>query len=128
LRTRRRDAWRFCSGGWSRLADLPHPLVASASPAPVAGDCFFLVSGDEGTQMNLASPEDHTGFSKKVLRYDPRRNRWASAGALPVPPPVTVAVTQWKNEFIFFNGEVRPGVRTSQVFSFVPGQAVGTGY
>jgi len=121
-RTLLRDAWKFSDGRWSRVADLPHVLVASGSPAPVAGDSVFLVSGDDGSQAGLASPTDHTGFSKRVLRYDAGDDRWTCAGELTIPPPVTVPVTPWKGEFIFFNGEVKPGVRTPQVFSFDPSQ------
>lgn len=115
-----RDAWKFSAGRWSRVADLPHPLVAAASPAPVSGRSIFLVSGDDGSQVNLVSRDDHNGFSKEVLRYDAGNDTWSSVGELNVPPPVTVAVAAWKNAFIFFNGEVKPGVRTPQVFSFSP--------
>lgn len=119
-RTLLRDAWKFSGGGWTRLADLPHVLAAPASPEPVAGKSIFLVSGDDGSQAALASPADHSGFSKRILRYDARENYWTSAAELTVPPPVTAAVTPWKGKFIFFNGEVRPGVRTPQVFAFDP--------
>jgi N-acetylneuraminate epimerase len=122
VRTLLRDAWKFSEGRWTRLADLPHVLVASGSPAPVAGNSIFLVSGDDGSQAGLASPENHKGFSKEVLCYDAGKDRWASIWELTVPPPVTVTVTPWKSEFIFFNGEVKPGVRTPQVFSFDPSQ------
>jgi len=121
-----RDAWKFSSGHWSRVADLPHVLVASASPAPVAGNSVFLVSGDDGKQAGLASPDHHTGFSKQVLRYDTGGDRWTGSNHLTVPPTVTVAVARWKDQFIFFNGEVRPGVRTTQVFSFIPSQHSAT--
>jgi N-acetylneuraminate epimerase len=114
-----RDAWKFSSGLWSRVVDLPHGLAASASPAPVIGDSIILVSGDDGAQAGLASPEHHAGFSREVLRYDTTGDRWTYAGHLTVPAPVTAAATQWKDQFIFFNGEVRPGVRTPQVFSFI---------
>lgn len=125
-RTPLRDSWKFSCGRWSRIADLPHVLVASASPAPVAGDSIFLVSGDDGKQAGLASPEHHTGFSKEVLHYDGSGDLWAAASHLKVPPPVTTAVTRWKDQFIFFNGEVRPGVRTTQVFSFIPSLCIAT--
>lgn len=117
LRRLLRDAWKFSAGRWSRVADLPHVLVASGSPAPVAGDSILLVSGDDGSQAGLASPADHTGFSKRVLRYDTGKDRWTCAGELTVPPPVNVAVAPWNGDFIFFNGEVKPGLRTPQVFS-----------
>jgi hypothetical protein len=35
---------------------------------------------------------------------------------------VTLPTAPWKNGFVFFNGEVRPGVRTARVFLFTPGR------
>jgi N-acetylneuraminate epimerase len=119
-RTLLRDAWKFSGGSWTRIADLPHVLAASGTPAPVAGNSVFLISGDDGSQADLASPAYHSGFSKRVLRYAVEENRWTPATELTVPPPVTAAVTQWNGKFIFFNGEVKPGVRTPQVFAFDP--------
>ena len=119
-RTLLREAWKFSTGRWSRVADLPYPLVAAASPAPAVGKSAFLISGDDGKQAGITSPDHHTGFSKEVLCYHSEEDRWTSAGKLDVQPPVTVAVTEWNNQFILFNGEVRPGVRTPQVFSFIP--------
>ncbi len=120
VRSYLRDAWKFSAGRWLRLADLPHPLVAAASPAPVAGAAVFVVSGDDGSQAGLTSPTTHSGFSKEVLRYDTGRDTWSVAGELSVAPPVCVAVVPWQGDFIFFNGEVKPGLRTSQVFRFTP--------
>ena len=119
-RTYLRDAWKFSSGQWTKMADMPHPLVAAGSPAPVNGRALFLVSGDDGSQTSLKNMEDHRGFSKEVLCYDTGADSWSEAGELTVPPPVTVAVTPWHGEYLFFNGEVKPGVRTPQVFVFTP--------
>ena len=128
VRTYLRDAWKFSAGQWVRIADLPRPLVAAASPAPVAGHALFLVSGDDGSQTGLANPEDHRGFSKDVLCYESATDKWSVAGELSVPPPVTVAVTPWHGEYLFFNGEVKPGVRTPQVFAFTPPGPNGTAH
>lgn len=117
VRSYLRESWKFSEGKWTRLADLPRAAVASASPAPTNGTSLFIVSGDDGTQVGLKSPEDHRGFCKDVLRYDSSSNSWSTAGELNVPPPVTTAVTPWNGDFLFYNGEVRPGVRTPAVFS-----------
>ncbi len=127
-RTYLRDAWKFSHGQWSRVADLPLPLVASASPAPVAGRSLFMVSGDDGSQVGQLPPKPHKGFSKNVLRYETGTDTWSSVGELTVPPPVTVAVTRWQDRFIFFNGEVSPGVRTPQVFLFTPSALNGNAH
>lgn len=62
-RTYLRDSWSFTASKWSQLADLPRAAVAAASPAPVAENCFYIVSGDDGCQSNLASPTEHKGFT-----------------------------------------------------------------
>ena len=114
------DAWRFADGKWSALPDLPRASVAAASPAPVVGSSVFLVSGDDGAQTGLASPADHKGFTAQILRLDQGAEAWEECGKLEVPPPVTLPVAPWQGGFIFFNGEVRPGVRTPRVFQLVP--------
>ncbi|MCW1912081.1 galactose oxidase [Luteolibacter sp. GHJ8] len=113
-----RETWKFSSGIWTRLADLPRPAVAAASPAPVKGHSIYIVSGDDGTQT---TPATHKGFTAEILRYDISRNTWSDDGALQVPPPVTLPTAPWKDGFVFFNGEVKPGVRTPAVFLFTPG-------
>lgn len=119
-RTYLTDVWKFAAGKWSRLADLPRPSVAAASPAPVLGDSFFIVSGDDGSQVGLPSPAAHRGFTPEVLACSVTENRWTAAGRLTVPAPVTLPTAPWQNGSIFFNGEVKPGVRTPQVFHFTP--------
>lgn len=113
-----REAWKFSSGIWTRLADLPRPAVAAASPAPVKGHSIYIISGDDRTQT---IPATHKGFTAEILRYDVSRNTWSADGSLQVPPPVTLPTAPWKDSFVFFNGEVKPGVRTPAVFLFTPG-------
>jgi len=115
-----KEAWRYRKGKWARLADLPRAAVAAASPAPVKEDSFFIVSGDDGMQTTLTSLADHRGFTTEILRYDAADNRWSRSGELEVPPPVTLPTAPWKDGYVFFNGEVKPGVRTSAVFLFTP--------
>lgn len=119
-RTYLKDAWKFSHGEWTKLADLPRAAVAAASPAPVTGHSLFIVSGDDGPQPGLVSPADHKGFPKEILRYDTATDAWTKDGELEVPAPVTLAVAPWQDGTIFFNGEVRPGVRTTRVFLFHP--------
>lgn len=119
-RTYLRDAWKFSDGKWTKLADLPRASVAAANPAPVAGGAFFLVSGDDGTQTGLATPADHRGFTREILRYELPGDRWDIAGHLDAPAPVTLPAVPWKDGAILFNGEVKPGVRTPAVLLFTP--------
>jgi N-acetylneuraminate epimerase len=119
-RTYLHDVWSYSDQKWSRLADLPRASVAAASPAPVMGDSFFIVSGDDGKQSGLASPAQHKGFTSEVLRCEVGKNRWTAIGDLSVPAPVTLPTAPWKDGCVFFNGEIKPGVRTPQVFHFAP--------
>lgn len=119
-RTYLKETWSYKDGKWTRLADLPRAAVAAASPAPVANGCLFVISGDDGMQAGLASPIEHKGFSRTILRFDPAADRWTTDGELSVPAPVTLPSVPWKDGFILFNGEVRPGVRTPQVLLYHP--------
>jgi N-acetylneuraminic acid mutarotase len=120
VRTYLREVWRFSGGTWTRVADLPRASAAAASPAPVAAGSLFVVSGDDGAQAALRSPANHRGFTSEILRYDTSEDRWYRASTLGVPAPVTLPTAPWQDDFIFFNGEIRPGVRTPQVFRFHP--------
>lgn len=120
MRTYLRDAWKFSAGRWTRLPDMPRASAAAASPAPTTDGSLFVISGDDGTQTGLASPVQHRGFSSDILRYDPLTNSWHHAGTLGAPAPVTLPTAPWEDGFVLFNGEVRPGVRTPQVFLFRP--------
>lgn len=119
-RTYLRDGSKFAAGRWMRTADLPRAATAAPSPAPVAGHSVFVVSGDEGPQSGSTSPADHAGFTRQILRYDTIHDTWHDAGTLDAPAPVTVPTAPWRGGFVFFNGEIRPGVRTRHVFLFRP--------
>jgi N-acetylneuraminate epimerase len=116
-----RDAWRYRPGaGWKRLADLPKPSVAAPSPAPTAGSEFFIVGGDDGSLAGFKPPEMHPGFPKAVLAYDSRTDSWRPAGEVPAPR-ATLPTAWWQGQFVLPSGEVRPGVRSPEVWTFLPG-------
>ena len=100
--------------GWARVAALPHAVVAAPSPAPSDATGFYVLGGDNGSQL-AAAPERHTGFSKKVLRFDAKKNDWVAAGELPAPR-VTVPLVVWGGAWVIPGGEARPGVRSPDVW------------
>lgn len=120
VRTYLREVWRFSAGKWKRLADMPRAAVAAASPAPARGGSLYVISGDDGSQTGLPSPAAHRGFTGEILRYDSRKDAWSVAGELEIPAPVTLPTAPWKDGHVLFNGELKPGVRTPQVFLFTP--------
>jgi len=115
-----KDAYRYDPDkGWKRIADLPHPVVAAPSPAPTDNSGFYVLGGDDGSQFGVG-PDKHRGFSKKVLRYDSKTEKWVEASELSAPR-VTVPCVLWNTSWVVPSGEVRPGVRSPEVWSVMPG-------
>lgn len=113
------DAYRYnAESGWTQVANLPHPVVAAPSPAPNDHAGFYVLGGDDGTQVAVA-PDRHRGFSKKVLRYDLRTDQWLEAGEI-IAPRVTVPCVKWGTAWVVPSGEVRPGLRSPEIWSFTP--------
>ena len=111
------DAWRYRPGtGWERLPDLPKPCVAAPSPAPVAGSRIHLLGGDDGSLTGFQPVEAHPGFPKSIVCYDALRGAWQVVGAVPASR-ATVPVVEWQGRFVIPSGEVRPGVRSPEVWT-----------
>jgi N-acetylneuraminic acid mutarotase len=112
-----RDAYRFTpSEGWKRLADLPRAAVAAASPAPAVGSRLVIVSGDDGLNVTFQPVEKHPGFPHNALSYDTTTDAWTVLDGVPISR-ATVPVAEWHNRVVIPNGEVRPRVRTPEVWS-----------
>lgn len=119
-----RDAYRYSSGGgWKRLADVPVPVVAAPSPALALGASRIVVlGGDDGTRVGFQPLDQHPGFSKRAWLYDTTTDTWTSWGEAPVAQVTTPAVT-WRGRWVIPSGEVRPGVRSPEVWAMTPPRA-----
>ncbi len=116
-----RDAYRYAPGkGWQRIADLPRPVVAAPSPAPTDANRLYILGGDDGAQLK-ESPDKHRGFRADILGFDFETNRWTKVGHSPAPR-VTVPCVLWNQRWVLPSGEVRPGIRSPEVWSFTPGK------
>jgi N-acetylneuraminate epimerase len=104
--------------GWSRSAELPAPVTAAPSPAPTDEHGFYLLGGDDGKQVGVDATK-HRGFSKRMMRFDLDRGTWHDAGELP-QPRVTVPCVIWNDRWVIPSGEMRPGIRSPQVWTFEP--------
>jgi N-acetylneuraminic acid mutarotase len=118
VRTHLRDAYEYTpQRGWKRISDLPRPAVAAPSPAlSPDGGLSLIVGGDDGTKVNFQPVREHPGFPREVLSFDPVRNAWSAEGEAPFSR-VTVPVVEWHGRYVIPNGEVRPRVRTPEVWS-----------
>lgn len=108
-----RDAWRFTPGkGWERLADLPRPAVAAPSPAAAKDGRVYVVTGDDGRNVTYLPVEKHPGFPRDTLVFDGKT--WSTE---PAPfSRATAPLVEWHRRFVIPNGEVRPRVRTPEVW------------
>ncbi|MFM8275100.1 MAG: galactose oxidase, partial [Gemmata sp.] len=100
--------------GWGRAPALPAPAVGAPSPAPADATGFYVLGGDDGSQLT-APPARHPGFSNKALRFDAKKGEWVGAGEL-AAPRVTVPVVEWDGAWVVPSGEARPGVRSPEVW------------
>jgi N-acetylneuraminic acid mutarotase len=118
VRTYLRDTWRFDIGRsvWDPRADLPFAAVAAPSPAIVTkSGKIIILGGDDGSHVGFMPPEQHPGFSRAALVYDPAKDRWTSETALSISR-VTVPMAATPDGFVLASGEVRPGVRSPEVW------------
>ncbi len=113
-----RDAYCFTPGhGWKQLADLPRAAAAAPSPAHFVESLGLLVvSGDDGLNVNFQPVKEHPAFPKNALAYDPTSDAWSILDPVPFSR-ATVPTVQWNDRLVIPNGEVRPRVRTPEVWS-----------
>ena len=111
-----KDAYGYEFGrGWRRICDLPRVTVATPSPA-VGRDSgkLCLLGGDDGEQAG--KPQDqHPGFGRTMLTYDCERDSWAVGGIMPFSV-VTTSTVEMGGAVVVPGGEVRPGVRSAEVW------------
>jgi N-acetylneuraminate epimerase len=116
-RTYLRDAYCYTPGkGWRRLTDLPRAAAAAPTPAPEHGKTLVVLGGDDGTHVGFQPPAKHPGFSREVLAYRIPADAWTVLGSVPAARVNLPAVT-WQGNLVLASGEVRPGVRSPQVWS-----------
>ena len=58
----------------------------------------------------------HPGFSREILEYTPQTDTWRIAGNMPHGSQVTTQAVKWGCDIIIPNGEIRPGIRTPEIW------------
>jgi N-acetylneuraminate epimerase len=112
-----RDVWRLTpNANWERLPDLPKPCVAGPTPAPVVDSTLLLLGGDDGSLVAFQPLNQHPGFPRTIQAFDLKARQWACMDALPAPRAV-LPVVEWKGLFVLPSGEIRPGVRSPEVWA-----------
>lgn len=126
---------------WTGKKSLPYTLSAGTGVA-VGTNSILLFGGDNGatfhkteelifainnekdeakkkqlTTEKIKVQSTHPGFCKQVLLYDTKKDEWKAVGDISFNSPVTTTAVKWKNEVIIPGGEIRAGVRTTQILS-----------
>lgn len=116
-RTYLSDAFVFnTKDGWKKLPAMPRPCVAAPSPAIFNHGSIFLLSGDDGKLVNFEPKQSHPGFPKSAMVFNPNSNLWRKE--LPFHlSRATVPLVNWNGMVILVCGEVRPGIRTPEIWS-----------
>ena len=108
---------------WRRRADSPTPLMAGAAAAFGQSHVYVLAADDGHLLPKLAADPDfvrrHPGFPKRAWAYHTITDTWADAGPTPACPVTTPAVA-FGDGVVLVSGEVRPRVRSPQVWEIRP--------
>ena len=124
---------------WTRKKDLPFPVSAGIGIGGITSEIFFI-SGDKGETFHkvetvIAAIDaekdevkkeqlikeknrlliDHPGFSKDVLAYNVYKDEWRKVGQIPFASPVTTVAVKGDHKYYIPCGEIRAGIRTSQI-------------
>lgn len=132
------NKWRKCAG----ISDGVHTTnLSAASGVAIANDEILITGFDNGktfhkietliskiSQAKTAEDKQklteeknnlsihHKGFDKALLLYNTNGNAWMKIGELPFPAHVTTTDVMWGNKIVVSNGEIKPGVRTPEVW------------
>ena len=101
---------------WIRLPDLPRPVFGSPA-INYSTSNIFLFSGSDGHDMDkIQQIKDNYQFTTDILSYNTITKMWSSVGVMPQGVVNTPAI-QWYGQIIIPGGEIKPGIRTTQVFT-----------
>ncbi len=138
--------YTLSEGSWKRLADVSDGQqrmhLSAAAGVVIAPDLLLVTGGDNGTVFHqietllsriplaetagertaLTAAKNklitrHQGFYRSVLLYDIAADQWKKLGDLPFPAPVTTNAFRLGEQIILSNGEIKPGIRTPDIWS-----------
>ncbi|TZF81876.1 sodium/solute symporter [Pedobacter sp. BS3] len=72
----------------------------------------------------------HPGYSKDVLAYHTITDQWLKVSEFPGMAPVVAPVVQWNNAIVIAGGEIKPAVRSANIWKIIvsPRQASALGW
>ncbi len=108
--------WSINSSRWARLADMP-VLNAAGGVGLLPNNILISLSGDSGELFTKtdALRDQHPGFAKRTWLFDIEQNQWSKGPESPMNQ-VTTTPVQYGSSIIIASGEIRPRVRTPNVW------------
>jgi len=113
-----RDVWEYnpMTKAWRQRDDAPRCVMAGTAIGYGQSHVFVLGGATEELFFNGNELKDeHPGFIKQSLAYHTITDTWTEAGPIPANHVTTIAV-KWGEDIIIPTGEVRPRVRSPQVW------------
>lgn len=99
---------------WKALEPLPRPALFSAATG-LGQTHIVLFSGSDGHDADKAIElKDNYHMTAEVLAYHTITNTWIKLNDVPRGVAGATAI-RWHNKLLLAGGELRPGVRTSQI-------------
>jgi N-acetylneuraminic acid mutarotase len=123
------ELYRFepgeAEGSWTRKSDLVKPLAAG-TVAAFGESTIVTLAGADGSLFRKAEElkNDHPGFPKTIFAYDTVADEWREAGTM-ASNQVTTEAVPWRDGVFLVSGEVRPRVRTPEVWRILPANLSG---
>jgi len=116
------DVWEYTPSldRWKQRRNAPRCVMAGTGLG-FGNRQIFVLGGADGTLFFQGNElkDKHPGFRKEALVYDTIADAWTSAGPIPRNHVTTQAVA-WEGGIVVASGEVRPRVRSPQVWKFQP--------
>lgn len=113
-----KDAYAYSpsSNSWKQVADSPACFMAGEA-IPVGENHIFVVGGADGSLFHQADDlkDEHPGFPKNAWAYNALTDAWQKGGEIP-QNHVTTQVAKWGDDYIIASGEIRPRVRTPNIW------------
>ncbi len=117
-----RDVWEYtpATQQWRQRQSAPRCVMAGTALG-FGQSHIFVLGGDNGSLFFKTDElkDNHPGFIKQSLAYHTITDTWIEAGAVRENHVTTIAV-EWAGSMIIPSGEVRPRVRSPNLYRVTP--------
>ncbi len=118
------DGYRYFPGAgkkhgrWQKIADLPRPVAAAASPAMTLGQSHFAIFGGLDGSLRSLDRRKVPPYSRNVLLYHTITNTWVPTSPIPLGKSrVTLPAVTWNGSYVLVSGESGPAKRSPGMFA-----------